>query len=89
MVHLQVGLEKINRKEEYRVHLNIHFPGRTLHAEETANNAMTSATKAFEELIRQIKTYKRKLSGRHLHRPKNVESFSEYSESSEPSEFSE
>jgi ribosomal subunit interface protein len=86
MVHLQVGLEKINRKEEYRVYLNIHFPGRTLHAEETTNNAMTSSTKAFEELIRQIKTYKRKRSGRHLHRPKSVETLSELSELSESGE---
>jgi putative sigma-54 modulation protein len=86
LVHLQVGLEKINRKEEYRLSLNMHFPGKTLHAEETSDNAMTSATEAFEDLIRQVKTYKRKLSGRHLHRPKNAESFSEYSEVSEPGE---
>ncbi len=77
MVHLQVGLEKINRKEDYRVYLNMHFPGRTLHAEETADNAMTSSTRAFEDLIRQIKTYKRKLSGRHLHRAKAAIDFSE------------
>ena len=77
MIHLQVGLEKISRKEEYRVYLNMHFPGRTLHAEETSDNAMTSSTKAFEDLIRQIKTYKRKLSGRHLHRSKSEMNFVE------------
>jgi hypothetical protein len=44
---------------------------------------MTSSTKAFDELIRQIKTYKRKMSGRHLHRPRSVESFGEFTEPSE------
>lgn len=64
MVHLQVKMDKANRKEEYRVNVNMHFPGRTLHAEETSDNAMTSCTEAFEDLIRQIKTYKNKLRDR-------------------------
>jgi len=64
MIHLQVKMDKVNRKEEYRVHVNMHFPGKTLHAEETSDNALTSSKAAFDDLIRQIKTYKQKLRGR-------------------------
>jgi len=64
MVHLQIKMDKVHRKEEFRVHVNMHFPGKTLHAEDTSHNAMTSSTEAFEDLIRQIKTYKHKLRGR-------------------------
>jgi len=64
MHHLQVKMEKVNRKEQYRVHVNLHFAGKTLHAEETSDNAIASSKLAFEELIRQIKTYKAKLRGR-------------------------
>ena len=80
MVHLQIKMEKVSRKEDYRVHLNIHFPGRTLHAEETGDNALTSATEAFEELIRQINTYKRKLRGRRRNGARTVPAFEEAEE---------
>lgn len=72
MVHLQIKMDKVNRKEEFRVHVNMHFPGKTLHAEETSNNAMTSSTEAFEDLIRQIKTYKNKMRGRRHNGAKTV-----------------
>ncbi len=76
MVHLQVKMEKASRKDDYRVLLNVHFPGKTLHAEETSDNAMASATEAFEDLIRQIKTYKRKLRGRRRNGARSVPAFS-------------
>ena len=77
MVHLQIKFDKVNRKEEYRVHVNMHFPGKTLHAEETSHNAMTSSTEAFEDLIRQIKTYKNKLRGRRHNGARTVSAVSE------------
>lgn len=77
MVHLQVKLDKVNRKEDYRVHINMHFPGKTLHAEETSANAKTSTTEAFEDLIRQIKTYKQKLRGKRRNGSKTVPVYSE------------
>jgi putative sigma-54 modulation protein len=76
MVHLQVKMERAGRKEDYRVHLNVHFPGKTLHAEDMSDNAMASATEAFEDLIRQIKTYKRKLRGRRRNGARSVPAFS-------------
>jgi putative sigma-54 modulation protein len=76
MVHLQVKMERGGRKEDYRVLLNVHFPGKTLHAEDTSDNAMASATEAFEDLIRQIKTYKRKLRGRRRNGARSVPAFS-------------
>ncbi len=78
MIHLQVKMEKLNnRRDEYRLSLNMRFAGRTLHAEETADNAMTSATQAFEDLIRQIKTYKQKMRGRRRNGGKPVPALSE------------
>lgn len=77
MVHLQVRMEKLNRKEDYRVHINMHFPGKTLHAEGTSDNAMTSTTEAFEDLIRQIKTYKQKRRDKRRNGTKAVPAYSE------------
>ncbi len=77
MVHLQIKMEKVNKRERYRVSLNIHFPGKTLHAEEITGNTMTSTTEAFDDLIRQIKGYKRKLRGRRHNEFKTVPAFSE------------
>ena len=76
MVHLQVKMDKVNRKEEYRVHINMHFPGKTLHAEETSDNAVTSSTAAFEDLIRQIKDYKQKRRGRRRNGSKTAPAYS-------------
>jgi ribosomal subunit interface protein len=83
MVHLQIKMDKVNRKEEYRVHINMHFPGKTLHAEQTSHNAMTSSTEAFEDLIRQIKTYKNKMRGRRHNGARTVSAMSNLEEAEE------
>jgi putative sigma-54 modulation protein len=83
MVHLQIKMDKVHRKEEYRVHLNMHFPGRTLHAEDTSHNAMTSSTEAFEDLLRQIKTYKQKMRSRRRDGAKAVPVLSDQEEAEE------
>jgi ribosomal subunit interface protein len=61
LIQLHTTLEKLPRKTEYSLSLNLALPTGTLHATASAADARTSAKAAFAELENQLKKHQQKL----------------------------
>jgi ribosomal subunit interface protein len=61
LIQLHTTLEKLPRKTEYSLSLNLALPTGTLHATGSAADARTSAKAAFAELENQLKKHQEKL----------------------------
>jgi ribosomal subunit interface protein len=61
LIQLHTSLEKLPRKTEYSLSLNLALPTGTLHATGSAADARTSAKAAFAELENQLRKHQEKL----------------------------
>ena len=61
LIQLHTALERLPRKTEYNVSLNLVLPTGTLHATGSAADPRTSAKAAFAELEKQLKKHQQKL----------------------------
>ena len=65
LVSLQATVEKNLKRNDYSTALSLHFPQHTLHAEEQSRDLNGAIRTAFDEIIRQVDRFKRKLRGEH------------------------
>jgi ribosomal subunit interface protein len=65
LVSLQGSIEQNMKRNDFSTSLALHFPQYTLHAAEQSQDVKRAMRAAFEDLIRQIDRFKRKLRGEH------------------------
>jgi len=51
-VQMNVKMEKVGTKDQYKCTLNLHLPQKTLHAEEVREEKKTAFNAAFDDLLR-------------------------------------
>jgi ribosomal subunit interface protein len=62
-VHLDISLEKNQRKDWYTAKLHLRLPARVLNATKEADNMMTAFDRAADALVLEIKKHKSELRG--------------------------
>jgi ribosome-associated translation inhibitor RaiA len=64
-VSLQATVEKNLKRNDFSTALSLHLPQHTPHAEEQSRDLKAAIRTAFDEIIRQVDRFKRKLRGEH------------------------